>query len=823
MHHRSSSRDQRLLPLLLLAGGLAAAPAAATTPEFAAPFLSFDTGATPSAVATGDFNGDGKPDLATADYGSSTVSVLLGNGDASFGPKSGFPTGPNPTSIAVADLNADGRLDLVTSNSGYSTVSLLLGNGDGTFARSDVPIGNAPVSVALGDLDADGNADIVTANETSSTVSILPGIGDGTFGTHTDYGNLTDNPAVAIGDLNGDGKPDVVAVSRANTRLTVLLGNGNGTFVISQFYTTAPGPGTLVIADLDGDGIPDLALACDNAISVMLGHGDGSFGARIDRPVTAVASIAIGDVNADGKPDLVATSNRPLGTYEEMGMVSVLLGNGDGTFGSATDYVAGSRPGAVLVADLNGDAKPDIAEVNPGGDTIGILIGTGNGGFGTNPSYATGVVPLCIAVGDLNEDGKLDLVTANYGTYPDAAGSLSVLLGNGDGSVGVESELDVNSQAYYTFVAIGDLNQDGVPDLVANGGPGVSVILGHGDGTFGPRTDLDAGGIFSTVAIGDLDGDGHPDLAVANPYANKVSVLLGHGDGSFGTRTDVATPKRPSCVAIGDLNGDGKPDLVTANSNEYPEYTGSVSVLLGNGDGTFGPQSDYADGARSVAIGDLNGDGKPDLVIAGNHASSKLAVLLGNGDGTFAAATDYDMHPGAVSLADVNGDGHLDAIAVISNAVSVLLGNGDGSLGSRFDYGAGAGAYAVAVGDLNRDGKLDLATANASSRSVTVLLNIGTTLSVEPGAIPGRFELESPFPNPFRSRTTFDFAVPAAARVRLEIFDVQGRYIESLQDGVLAPGRYSRSWSGATAGTGVYFARFSAPGVQLTKKMLLVR
>jgi hypothetical protein len=163
-----------------------------------------------------------------------------------------------------------------------------------------------------------------------------------------------------------------------------------------------------------------------------------------------------------------------------------------------------------------------------------------------------------------------------------------------------------------------------------------------------------------------------------------------------------------------------------------------------------------------------------------------------------------------------------------SGTVSVLLGNGDGSFGVKTDYGTGSYPYSVAIGDLNGDGKADLVTASFNSNTVSVLLNVPATVSIEPDEIPARFELAPPHPNPFHARATLDLAIPRLAFVRLEIYDVQGRQIRTLQDGLLAPGQYSRSWDGTTtnglaAGTGVYFVRFSTPGVELTRKALLVR
>src|SRR5439155_441337 len=210
-------------------------PAAASGPLFAAPFLSFDTGSNPNSVAIGDVNGDGKPDLVVANTYSSTVSVLLGNGDGTFGARKDFGTGIEPHFVAIGDLNGDSRPDLaVTSytvdvdergNVYYynNTVSVLLGNGDGTFrTRMDLDPGSGPSSVVIGDFDGDGRQDLAVANSGSNTVSVLLGNGSGTFGVRTDYGTGNNPRSAAIGDLNGDGRPDLVVANYHSNTASVV-------------------------------------------------------------------------------------------------------------------------------------------------------------------------------------------------------------------------------------------------------------------------------------------------------------------------------------------------------------------------------------------------------------------------------------------------------------------------------------------------------------------------------------------------------------------------------------------------------------------------
>jgi hypothetical protein len=355
----------------------------------------------------------------------------------------------------------------------------------------------------------------------------------------------------------------------------------------------------------------------------------------------------------------------------------------DPLFGPKTDFVTGTTPYSVAIGDLNGDGKPDLAVTNYGPNTVSVLLGNGDGTFGAQTDYGTGSSPFSVAVGDLNGDGKPDLVTANTGSST------------------------------------------------------VSVLLGSGDGTFGPKSDYAAGGGPLSVAVGDLNGDGKLDLAVTDYVPNTVSVLLGNGDGTFGAKTDYGTGEYPHSVAIADLNGDGKPDLAVANDGGN-----SVSVLLGSGDGTFGPKSDYATGtgSLSVAVGDLNGDGKPDLAVA-NYASATASVLLGNGNGTFGTKSDYGMGmwPWWVAMADLDGDGNLDLGVVNrgSNTVSILLGIGDGTFEPKSDYETGSLPRSVAIADLDGTGRPDLAVANEGSNTVSVLLNtLGTPSSTSLASTP---------------------------------------------------------------------------------------
>jgi hypothetical protein len=350
--------------------------------------------------------------------------------------------------------------------------------------------------------------------------------------------------------------------------------------------------------------------------------------------------------------------------------------------------------------------------------------------FGGPTNYPTGPVPNSVAFGDLNGDGKLDLAIANAGAgYGNKAvgKTVSVLLNGGGGRF--TARRDYGTGVSPVSVAIGDLNGDGKPDLATanEDGSTVSVLLNNGDGSFQTKRDFAIGGLPYSVAIGDLNGDGRRDLASANTGDGTVSVLLNRGDGSFEDKRDYRTGRNPGSVTIGDLNGDGNPDLAVGDAN-----AGTISVLVNTGDGSFEAKRDYqaGRGTSSVVIGDLNGDGKPDLATAHAAAADTISVLTNTGAGSFEAKRDYrtGSSPFSVAIGDLNGDRTPDLVTANDDArsVSVFANRGNGSFEPKRDYRTGppdAGPVSVALGDVNGDGRPDLATANQRVASVSVLLN----------------------------------------------------------------------------------------------------
>ena len=391
-------------------------------------------------------------------------------------------------------------------------------------------------------------------------------------------------------------------------------------------------PRSVALGDLNDDGAPDLVVANHGwldvgpgvigSVSVSLGDGAGGFGARTDYELGAeVKAVALGDLDGDTFLDLIVTANGG-----GIGKLWVLLGDGAGGFGPKAETVAANSmgPGSLAVADLNGDTIPDVAVADS--ESVNVLFGSGTGGFAGDPEWPvletpTGTLPNSVGAGHLNGDTFLDLVSTNW------EGSVSVLLGNGDGTFVLGSELAVGSSP--RSVAVGDLNGDGRSDMaVANfDGDSVSVLLGNGDGTFLPSRDFATGTSPVSVVMAHINGDARADLAVANFDGDSVSVLVGDGAGGFTVPVGVAAGWGPRAVAAGDLNGDGLPDLTVANAmSDNPDPglgdpnpgPGTVSVLLNT--------SPRAPGAPTIIRNATAGDGQATVSWAAPAADGGSAI-----------------------------------------------------------------------------------------------------------------------------------------------------------------------------------------------------
>ncbi|MHB8853953.1 MAG: T9SS type A sorting domain-containing protein [Ignavibacteriaceae bacterium] len=892
----------------------------ASTPSFTAK-TDFTTGTSPYSVCIGDLNGDGMPDLAVANYHSSTVSVFLnttapGASTPSFAAKTDFTTGAGPFSVCIGDLNGDGKPDLVVGNSASTTVSVLLntttpGASTPSFtAKTDFTTGTNPYSVCIGDLNGDGKPDLAVANNVSNTVSVFlnttaPGASTPSFTAKTDFTTGTSPYSVCIGDLNGDGMPDLTVANRgAPPTVSVFLntttpGASTLSFAANTDFTTGTGAVSVCIGDLNGDGMPDLAVTNQgsNTVSVFLnittpGASTPSFTAKTDFTTgTSPYSVCIGDLNGDGKSDLAVANQSSI-------TVSVLLnttvfGAAAPSFTATTNFnTGGASPYSVCIGDLNGDGKPDLVVPDQGSDLVSVYMNTTTPGanaptFAAVAYFGTGSQPQSVCIGDLNGDGKPDIAVANSGTN-----TVSVLLNNTSPGVTTPSfsaKTDLTTDYYPSSICIGDLNGDGKPDLItANpGGSGpVSVLLnttalGASTPSFSAKTSFTIGGAYS-ICIGDLNGDGKPDLVVGNQSGFAVSVLLntttpGASTPSFTAKTSVATGSFPFSVSMGDLNGDGKLDIATPNYGD-----GTVSVLLntttpGATTPSFTTHTDFTAGTYpcSVCIGDLNGDGKPDLVVASISSATESVFLNTTAPGattpSFSAKTDFNTGyvPNFVCIGNLNGDGKPDLVTANKNdrTISVLLNNvnlplpveltsftasANGSFVTLYwhtatevkNYGFEIERASTLLaanwekigfvqghGNSNSPKNYSFIDTNSVIGSVQYRLkqidNDGSfkySQIVEASFMkPDKFELSQNYPNPFNPTTTISYSLPKDSKVVLEVYNTIGQRVATLENGEMRAGNHNVEFNASQLASGIYFYKMQTNGFVSVKKLLLLK
>jgi hypothetical protein len=705
-------------------------------------------GLDPTAMVAEDFTGDGHLDLAVVSSGGfdqngnpnpvpGDVSILLGNGDGTFQPAVQYAVGVNPVSIAAGEFTGDGRLDLAVANSNDNTVSVLLGKGDGTFRpQVTYAVGSGPNAIVAGDFTGDGRADIAVTNYSDNTVSVLLSNRDGTFQPQVTYAVGANPSDIVAGDFAGNGHLDLAVTgfdfSTYEGEVSVLLGKGDGTFQPQVIYRVASGsePTGVVAGDFRGNGKLDLAVS-DGAAQLLLGNGDGTFQPAITVPgiVNYGNSLVAGDFNGDGRSDLAFFTyvSYPLAKAA----VSILLGNGDGTFQSSAQNTTGSNPYDVVAGDFTGNGHLDLAICNGYGNSVSVLLGNGDGTFQPAVQYPVGLYPGWIVAGDFNGDGRLDLAVSD--NEPDGfTGEVQVLLGNGDGTFQSAKTIMVLPPTAYGngHLVAGDFTGNGHLDLAMPSGDYKSgtgegevwVVLGNGDGTFQPAVEYPTGAsaptgrIADAIVAGDFNGDGKLDLAVTNELytfsgsqgwlPGTVSVLLGNGDGTFQPAVQYGVGAQSAAMVAGNFTGSGHLDLAVDNVVDN-----TVSVLLGNGDGTFKPHVTYRVGSSSYAIvaGNFTGDGHTDLAVADGN-DNKVWILLGNGDGTFTPQVPYAVGsiPTAMVAGDFEGAGHLDlAITTQANVVSILLGNGDGTFVDPSQIAAALHGTPL-VADVNGDGTDDV-------------------------------------------------------------------------------------------------------------------
>ena len=711
-------------------------PDFSTNPQFLPGFgfrTSLPADFLPTAVATGDFNRDGKMDWAVANGGSNNVWIYSGNGDGT----AALPTvislaGKSPTAIAAASLRGNGILDLIVAEADSSSIEVLLGNGDGTFGHGTLyTLADSPTSLAVADFNGDGHLDVAVGlmsnpGNIQPWLAMYPGDGAGNLGTAITFvGSAEVSPditSIVAGDLNGDGKPDLVALD--GSTVYVFLNQGNGSF--SEFQT-------------------------------INGTGD-------------IEAIALGDMNEDHCLDLITASSQGVGYIGK--------GNCSGTFqdfSNWTVFATGDTGFGLQVADVNGDGHLDVVASGArvvnytqnginAGDLLTVMTGDGTGNVAAPKIYRGQPGMYSLALADLNNDGHLDAVTANQDSD-----SATVYLNDGSGGFGdpsggyfgyvTNNTLGTLQAAASNFVPV-DINGDNKPDLVlmeypqVNGDPWeIAVLLNDGTGHFGApirsSTGLSSAAPLGDFVFGDFRNTGKQDfLAVGSmfgPETPSICFARNNGDGTFGTPTITAPPFALGIIATGDFNGDGNLDFVVASSSGNSNGSTELIEFYGHGDGTFtpGPITTFDSNDSGPALifsGDFNHDGKTDLLVwdhgntVGPTESSRLFELLGNGDGSFGAPTLVVPNLGYFALGDLNHDGLPDIVELVQSSdistpqfgppiFNIYLGQKDGSFqltntyspyvgqyGASFEFGKGTSeGGSPLVADFNGDGNLDIA------------------------------------------------------------------------------------------------------------------
>jgi hypothetical protein len=779
-------------------------------------------------LESGDLDNDGDEDIVVAEWGSdeelSTIALFFNQGDGTFAPRQERFIARKPRSVAIADLDNDNDLDLVvaavgTANDPVDDVAVLYNDGTGTFSNpvmffageSPLPGFDALVgwSLAAGDLNGDTFPDLVVGHQYQHC-SVLLNDSLGGFGPPTTYvvgegpWGINKESGVTLVDAEQDGDLDIV--------------------FSCQFMEVYVPP------------LPDET----GAVSLFRNQGDGTFAPyeiyTLVEGSTGTADIATDDVTGDGWDDIVVC-------WVGDGEVGwgVLPADGIGGFGAATRYIAGKSPTVVCLVDIDGDLDIDVVIPAEGSRAVSVHLNPGDADFSTHPVYPLNGIDRDMDAGDIDNDGDEDIASCGFF-------GVRVFRNLGDGTFAPYD--DYPSSQVARKVKLRDLNSDGLLDLVwaddSFSPPyNFKTRMNTGGGNFGPLINWPVGTCGTwDLGVFDIDNDGDLDVLLVDllacfAYLDKfIYVNKNNGDGTFAPPYTVLSDAGGMFgIAAGDFDEDGNLDLATTTSL-------GINTFPGNGDGTFGPQvlfTGLQENTHDLVAHDLNGDGHVDLVGqgAGGYPSSTpgahLTVLLGNGDGTFQTRQIYAGDPSGstgMDIGDVDQDGDPDVLLsnYYSHDVSVHLNRGDGTFEEPHQrFGAAGNLIDIRVRDFTGDGVLDFSVGtsfNINSLGVQVIPGIGsipTRINDRSSELVKEFKLEQCYPNPFNPSTRIQYLIPQTTIVVIKVFDILGNEIETLVNEEKQTGTYELTWYADNLPSGVYFYRLQAGSFVQTKKMVLMK
>ena len=763
----------------------------------------------PYGLAVADVDGDGQLDIIVSDYDQSIVSVYRntctpGNiSSSSFATRADFPVGTGPTGVAVQDLDGDGKPEIVTAIYGGTTVSVLrnIGTLGSLTTNSFAPavsftVGPTPVNVMIADVDGDGKADVVTANFGSSSRAMsvlrnLSTLGNIAFATNVDFPGLASSYCLAIGDLDGDGKLDVVVGSQSGGQSVSVYRNTStpGNITTSSFaahvdFAAGGWVNTVAIGDVDGDGKPDVAAGTQGSSHLSLfkntstpgSFTTSSFAARVDfASGSNPYGVAIGDLDGDGRPDIVFANQYnnnisiyqnevPFGgppaiTQQPANQTAIVGGTAAFTvaaIGTTPFFYQWNFNGTNIAGATNPSLTLTNVQLNQAGN-YAVLVTNLYGSILSSNAVLTVLavnVPAIFAFSPISGTIGTSVTISGTNFSPVAASNI-VYFGGVQAAVTAASatNLAVTVPAGATYAPITETvngltayaNSPFLPAFPSGGTLSSSSLSGP--------TNLTAGSGPDQVVIADLDGDGKPDLIVANDYGNTISLyrnISTNGSltaGSFAPRVDLVTPPgsySPYGLAVADVDGDGQLDIIVSDYDQSIVSVYRNTCTPGNiSSSSFATRADFpvGTGPTGVAVQDLDGDGKPEIVTA-IYGGTTVSVLRNIGTlgslttNSFAPAVSFTVGPTPVNvmIADVDGDGKADVVTAnfgsSSRAMSVLrnlstLGNI--AFATNVDFPGLASSYCLAIGDLDGDGKLDVVVGSQSGgQSVSVYRNTST-------------------------------------------------------------------------------------------------